>query len=62
MDFFKIDNNKPVQYNVLKICSGMSNKKSNEINQLCYLNEVIKIFDAYSVTEFGLTVEALLSW
>lgn len=61
-DYFKLDSTKPTTYNVFLICNGICDRKTSDILQICYLNELIKIFDNCDMNSLGYSVNDLLSW
>ena len=59
---FKLDQSKSVKENCAYIYNQLSARGINEVNQLCYLNELVKLIDVHSTDELGYMPNEFLLW
>lgn len=61
-EYYRLDEKLPDCQNAYNIYIGLSNKKTSDSLRLCFLNEIVKLFDKHKPISLGFTVEEFLYW
>lgn len=61
-EYYRLDETKSITENAYVMFIGLSNKKTSDSLRLCFLNEIIKLFDKHKPISLGFTVEEFLYW
>lgn len=61
-EYYRLDENKSAIENAYNIYLGLCLKKTSDSLRLCYLNEIIKLFDKHKPITLGFSVDEFLYW
>lgn len=61
-EYYRLDENKSAIENAYNIYLGLCLKKTSDSLRLCYLNEIIKLFDKHKPVTLGFSVDEFLYW